>query len=119
MRTAVRFLEEKEGEGECKNQIHHHCHHCNKGRWEDLMIATPGRDDTHANSATCAYMVLADIQLAAGEGGGTAQDAVEDDGGGMAVKEERIVARIAAMLIGMGMGTDMGMGNMDTMMQSQ
>jgi hypothetical protein len=47
------------------------------------MIATPGRDDTHANSAPCMYMVLSDIRLAAGEGGGAAQDAVEDDGGGM------------------------------------
>jgi hypothetical protein len=44
------------------------------------MIATPGRDNTHSNSAVCTYMVLADVQLAAGEGGGTAQDAVEDDG---------------------------------------
>ncbi len=49
------------------------------------MIATPGRDDTHANSASCTYMVLSDVQLAAGEGGGTAQDAVEDDGEGMVV----------------------------------
>jgi hypothetical protein len=81
------------------------------------MIATPGRDDAHTNSAMCAYMVLADVQLAAGEEGGAAQDAVEDDGGGMVVKEERIMARIAAMLIGMGM--DMGMGNADAMMQSQ
>ncbi len=83
------------------------------------MIITLGRDDTLANSATCVYMVLADVQLAAGEGGGTAQDAVEDDGGVMVVKEERIVARILAMLMGMGMGTDMGMGNVDAMMQSQ
>jgi hypothetical protein len=43
------------------------------------MIATPGRDDTHANSAMCAYMVLLDIQLAVGEGGGAAQAAMEDD----------------------------------------
>jgi hypothetical protein len=28
-------------------------------------------------------MVLSDVQLAAGEGGGTAQDAVKDNGGGM------------------------------------
>ncbi len=32
-----------------------------------------------------AYMVMSDVQLAAGEGGGAAQDAVEDDGGGMVV----------------------------------
>ncbi len=83
------------------------------------MIATPGRDYTHAKSAACAYMVLSNIKLAAGEGGGAAQDAVEDDGGGMVVKEERIAARIVAMLMGMGMGTDMGMGNADAMMQSQ
>jgi hypothetical protein len=76
MRTTVRSWEEKEGEGECKNQIRRHCHHWDKGRRENLMIATPGRDDTHASSATCAYMVLADVQLAAGEGGGAAQDAV-------------------------------------------
>jgi hypothetical protein len=75
-RTAVRSGEEKEGEGGCKNQIHHHCHHWDKGGREDLMIATPGRDDTDTNSAACAYMVLSDVQLAAGEGGGAAQDAV-------------------------------------------
>ncbi len=115
----MRSWEEKDGEGECKNQIRRHCHHWDKGRREDLMIATPGRDDTHVFSAMCAYMVLADVQLAAGEGGGTAQDAVEDDGGGIVVKEERIAARIAAMLMGVGMGTDMGMGNADAMMQSQ
>jgi hypothetical protein len=80
------------------------------------MITTLGRDDTHADSALCAYMVLSDVQLAAGEGGGTVQDAVEDDGGRMVVKEERIAARITAMLMGMGMGTDMGMGNADAMM---
>ncbi len=34
-------------------------------------------------------------------------------------EEERIAARIAVMLIGMGMGTDMCMGDMDAMMQSQ
>ncbi len=83
------------------------------------MIATPERDDTHGNSAMCAYMVLADVQLVAGEGGGAAQDAVEDDGGGVVMKEEKIAARIAAMLMGMGMGVDMGMVNADAMMQSQ
>ncbi len=35
------------------------------------------------------------------------------------MKEERIAARISAMLMGMGMGTDMGMGNADAMRQSQ
>ncbi len=78
----VRLWEEKEGEGGC-NQIRHRCHHQDEGGREDLMITTPGRDDTHSNSATCAYMVLSDVRLAAGEGGGAAQDAVEDDGGGM------------------------------------
>ncbi len=116
---AVRSWEEKEGEGECKNQIRRCCHHWDKGGREDLMIATTGRDDTHANSAMCAYMFLADVQLAAGEGGGAEQDAVEDDGGGTVVKEERIASRIAAILMGMGMGTDMGMGNTDAMMQIQ
>jgi hypothetical protein len=82
---AVRLWEEKEGEGGC-NQIFRPHHHWDKGGREDLMIAMPGRDDTHANSAMCAYMVLLDVQLAAGEGGGTAQDAVEDDGGGMVVE---------------------------------
>ncbi len=33
-------------------------------------------------------------------------------------EEERIVARITAMLMGMGMVRNMGMGNADTMMQS-
>jgi hypothetical protein len=33
--------------------------------------------------------------------------------------EKRIVASIGAMLMGMSMGTDMGMGNADSMMQSQ
>jgi hypothetical protein len=81
----VRLWEEKEGEGGC-NQIRHPCHHPDEERREDLIFATPGRDDTHKNSALCAYMVLSDVQLAAGEGGGTAQDAVEDDGGGMVVR---------------------------------
>ncbi len=34
-------------------------------------------------------------------------------------EEERIAARIVVMLMGMSMGTDMGMGNADAMMQSQ
>ena len=34
-------------------------------------------------------------------------------------EEERIPTRIMAMLMGIGMGTDMGMGNTDIMMQSQ
>jgi hypothetical protein len=41
-----------------------------------------GRDDAHAYSATQVYMVLLDVQLAAGKGGGAARDAVKDDGGG-------------------------------------
>ncbi len=96
---AVRSYEEKKGEGGCKNQIRCQSHHWDKGRREDLMIATPGRDDTHANSTTCAYMVLTEVQLAAEEGGGAVQDAVEDDRGGMVVKKERIAERIAAMLM--------------------
>jgi hypothetical protein len=53
MTTVVRSWEEKEGGGSAKkNQICHHRHHWDKGGREDLMIATPGRDDTHANSAT-------------------------------------------------------------------
>ncbi len=66
MTMAVRSWEEKEEGWECKNQICHHRHHQDKGGREDLMIATPRRDDTHANSALCAYMVLSNIQLAAG-----------------------------------------------------
>ncbi len=34
-------------------------------------------------------------------------------------EEERIAARIVVMLMEMGMGTNMGMGDADTMMQSQ
>jgi hypothetical protein len=33
-------------------------------------------------------------------------------------EEERITARTAALMMGMSMGTDMGMGNADAMMQS-
>ncbi len=47
----VRLWEEKEGEGECKNQICCCCHHWDEGGREDLTIAMPGRDDAHANSA--------------------------------------------------------------------
>ncbi len=72
MTMVVRSWEEKEGEGESKNQIRHHCHHWDKGGREDLTIAMPGRDNTHANSAAREYMVLLDKQLAAGEGGGAA-----------------------------------------------
>ncbi len=61
MTMAVRFWEEKEGEWECKNQIRSCCHHQNEGGREDLIIATPGRDDTHTNSAACTYMVLSDV----------------------------------------------------------
>ncbi len=58
---AVRFLEEKEGEGKCKTQICHCCHHRDEGGREDLTITTPGRDDAHTKSAACVYMVLADV----------------------------------------------------------
>ena len=85
MMPGVRFLEEKESEGECKNQIRRCCHHWDEGGREDLTITTPGRDDAHTNSAACTYMVLSDVQLAAGEGGGVAQDAVADDVGAMVV----------------------------------
>jgi hypothetical protein len=60
MMMAVRLWEEKEGEGGC-NQIRRPHHHWDKGKRENLMIATLGRDDTHANSAACAYMVLSDV----------------------------------------------------------
>ncbi len=61
MTAMVRSWEEKEGEGECKNQICHCCHHWDEGVREDLTIATPGRDDAQANSAMHAYMVLLDV----------------------------------------------------------
>ncbi len=67
MTTAVRLWEEQEGEGECKHQICHCCHHWDKGGRENLMITMPGRDDAQANSAARAYIVLSDVQLAAGE----------------------------------------------------
>ncbi len=60
MTMAVRLWEEKEGEGGC-NQIRRPCHHRDKGRREDLIFATPGRDVTHKNSALCTYMVLSDV----------------------------------------------------------
>ncbi len=69
MTTVVRLWEEKEGEGKCKNQIHHCPHHQGKGGREDLTIATPRRDDAHTNSAAHAYMVLSDVRLAAGDVG--------------------------------------------------
>jgi hypothetical protein len=80
MATAVRLWEEKEGKGECKNQIHCHCHHRGKGGREDLTIAMPWGEDAHVNSAARVY----------GPAGRTigrwrerraGQDAVEDDGG--------------------------------------
>ncbi len=61
MMTVVRLWEEKEGEGECKNQIRRCCHHWDKGGREDLTIATPGMDDAHTSSAAHMYMVLVDV----------------------------------------------------------
>ncbi len=51
------------------------------------MIATPGREMLMQILPRGAYMVLSNVQLAAGEGGGAGQDAVEDDddGGGIVV----------------------------------
>jgi hypothetical protein len=83
------------------------------------MIATPGRGDAHTNSATCVYMVLSIVQLAAGEGGGAVQNQWKMMDEEWSWEEERIAARITAMLMGMGMGTDMGMGDAEAMMQSQ
>ncbi len=62
MMPGVRFLEEKESEGECKNQILRCCHHWDEGGRDDLTITMPGRDDAHTNSAACTYMVLSDVQ---------------------------------------------------------
>ncbi len=83
------------------------------------MIETLGRDDTHVNSATCAYMVLSNVQLAAGEGGGAAQDVVEDDGGGMVVGGGEDHGKDHGNADGNGHGHRHGMGNVDAMMQSQ
>ncbi len=69
------------------------------------MIATPGRDDTHANSALCTYMVLSDVQLAAGEG-----DAVEDDGGGMVMGGEKDCSKDCGNADGNGHGHGHGHG---------
>ncbi len=60
MMMVVRLWEEKEGEGKCKNQIRHCCHHRDEGGREDLTIAMLGRDDAHTNSAAHEYMVLLD-----------------------------------------------------------
>ncbi len=109
----MRSWEEKEGEGGRKNQIRCHRHHRDEGGREDLMIATPGRHDTHANSAMYTYMVLLDVQLAAGEGEGEAQDAVEDNGGGMVVGggEDRGKDRGNADGNGHGQGHGQGHGH--------
>jgi hypothetical protein len=74
------------------------------------MIATLGRDDTHSNSALCTYMVLLDIQLAAGEGEGTAQDAVEDYGGGMVVGGGEDCSKDCSNADGNGHGHGHGIG---------
>ncbi len=106
----VRSWEEKEGQGGCKNQIHCHLHHWDEGGREDIMIATPGRDNTQTNSAVYAYMVLSDVQLAAGEGRGTAQDAVEDYGGGMVVGGEEDRSKDPGNADGNGHGHKQGHG---------
>ncbi len=118
MRTVVRLWEEKEGGWGC-TQIRCPCHHWDEGEREDLMIATPGRDDTHSNSSACAYMVLSEVQWQLEREEAQRRmwcKMMEEE---WSWEEERIAARIVAMLIGMGMGTDMGMGDMDAMMQSQ
>jgi hypothetical protein len=106
-RTAARSWEEKEGEGGCKNQIHHCCHHRYKGGREDFMITTPGRDDTHTKCLLCTHTWSCwtyNWMMMEKE---------------WSWEEERIAARIDAMLMRMGIGMDMGMGNADAMMQSQ
>ncbi len=119
MTTAVRLWEEKEGEGECKNQICYCRHHRDKGDREDLMIVMLGRDDTHVNSAACAYMVLSDVQLADGEGEGAAQDVVEDNGGGMVVGGGEDHSEDCGDADGNGHGHGHGhRRNTDAMMQS-
>ncbi len=61
MTTALRSWEEKEREGECKNQIRRRRHHRDEGGREDLTISMQRRDDAHAHSAAHVYMVLLDI----------------------------------------------------------
>ncbi len=119
MTTVVRLWEEKEGEWECKNQIHHRHYHWDKGGREDLTIATPGRDDTHTNSAMCARTWswrTYNWQLEREEVQRRMRWKIMEEE--CSWEEERIAVRIAAMLMGMGMGTDMGMGNTDAMMRS-
>ncbi len=118
MAMVVRLYREKEGEGGC-NQIRCPCYHRDEGRREDLMIATPGRDDTHANSASCHTWSCQTYnwQLEREEVQRRMRWKMMEEE--WSWEEERIAARIAAMLMGMGMGTDMGMGNADAMMQSQ
>ncbi len=118
-RTAGRSWEEKEGEEGCKNQIHHHCHYWDEGGREDLMIATPGRDDTHmilpcTHTWSCqTYNWQLEREEAQHRMG---WKMMEEE---WSWEEERIAARIATMLKGMGIGMDMGMGNTNAMMQSQ
>ncbi len=64
----MRVLEEKEGEGECKNQIRHCCHHWDEGGREDLTIATPGRDDAHT---ICRMRIHGPGECTIGSWGGT------------------------------------------------
>ncbi len=83
------------------------------------MVATLGRDDTHANSAMCANMVLLEVQLAAGEGGGKAQDAVEDDGGGMVMGRGEDRGKDCGNADGNGHGLGHGHGQCRRNMRSQ
>ncbi len=118
MTMVVRSWEEKEGGWECKNQICRHHHHWDEGGRDDLMIATLGRDDTHANSAPCTWSCRAyNWQLEREEAQRRMRWKMMEEE--WSWEEERIAAKIVVMLMGMGMGTDMGMGNSDAMMQSQ
>ncbi len=118
-RMAVRSWEEKEGEGGCTNQIHHHCYHWDEGGREDLMIATPGMDDTHTN-LPCTHTWscwMYNWHLRREEAQCRMRWKMMEEE--WLWEEERITSRITIMLMGMGMGMDMGMRKADAMMQSQ
>jgi hypothetical protein len=118
MMMMVRLWEEKEW-GEC-NQICHYCHHQDKGGSKDLMIATLGRDDTHPIlPRACTWSCrMYNWQLEREEAQRRMRWKMKMMDEEWLWEEERIAARITAMLMGMGMGTDMGMGYADAMMQS-
>ncbi len=113
MMPAVRFLEEKEGEGECKNQICHCCHHWDKGGMETLQLQCRGGmmlTQILPHARTWSWWTY-DRQLEREVAQRRMRWKMMEEE--WSWEEERIKARIAAMLMGMGMGTEMGMDNAD------